>query len=125
MVPPTASTSGSEAGRLTCTGGPSSLIAPLSPDEATTVTCCWLACTSATCIRVASARVTRCSPTLALAEITAACRATAACTTLVNAVVKSALLEVALGGTRTTSRVAPGAIACTISVSSISSSFVR
>ena len=125
MVPPTASTSGSEAGRLTCTGGPSSLIAPLSPEEATTVTCCWLACTSAACIRAAWARVTRCSPTLALIEITAACLATAACTTLTRSAVKSAGLAVALAGTRTTARVAPGAIACTISVSSISSSFVR
>ena len=37
-MPPAPSTSGSEAGRLTCPGGPSSLIAPVSPEEATTVT---------------------------------------------------------------------------------------
>ena len=125
MVPPTASTSGSEAGRLTCLGGPSSLIAPVSPEEATNVTWWSRACSSAACIAATSARVKKCSPPLALTEITAACRATPAWITLVAAAVKFALLDVASWGTRTTSRVAPGAIACTISVSSTSSSSAR
>ena len=68
-----------------------------------------------------SAGVKRCSPLLPLIEITAAFWAMAARTSPVTAAVKFAALAVALAGTRTTSRVAPGAIACTISVSSTSS----
>lgn len=76
-------------------------------------------------IRATSARVKKCSPSLALIEITAACGATLACTTLVAAAAKFTLLDVVSWGTRTTSRVARGAIACTISVSSTSSSSAR
>jgi len=46
-------------------------------------------------------------------------------TTSVSAAAKFAVLDVVSAGTRTTSRVAPGAIACTISVSVTSSSPAR
>ena len=48
------------------------------------MTCCWRACSSAAFIAAASARVKKCSPPLALIEITAACRATLSWTTLVS-----------------------------------------
>src|ERR1700722_12572710 len=68
VVPPTASTSGSEAGRLTSLTGvdepnfPRSLIAPPSPDEATKVT--WRAAEyfSAELMAATSAGVAKCSP---------------------------------------------------------------
>ena len=60
---------------------------------------CWSrACSSAACIRATSARVKKCSPSLALIEITAACRATPAWITLIAAAVKFALLDVASCG---------------------------
>jgi len=65
--------------------------------------------------------VRECSPPLPLIEITAACMAASAWITLVVAAAMPAMLEAAAWGIRTTSRTAPGAIACTISVSSTSS----
>ncbi len=98
-----------------------SLITPVSPEEATTVTWWPAACCSAAWSRATSAGVNKCSPWLPLIETTAACWAMATRISPVTAAVKFAALATALAGTRTTSRVAPGAIACTISVSSTSS----
>jgi hypothetical protein len=107
---------------LTCTGGPSwLLIAPTSPEEPRTVTCWSRACSSAVCIAAASARVRECSPVLKLIETTAACRATPSWIVLVIAAMALEGLVAMSLGIRMTSRVAPGANACTISVSPSSS----
>ena len=79
------------------------------------------ACRSAAWSLATSAGVKKCSPWLPLIETTAACWVMATWITPVTAAVKFAALVVASAGTRTTSRLAPGAIACTISVSSTSS----
>ena len=120
-VPPAPSTSGSEAGRLTCTGGPLSLSTPVSPEEATTVRWWSAAWPRAAWRRATWAGVNRCSPWLPLIETTAACWVMATWSSPVTAAVKFAALVIASAGTRTTSRLAPGAIVCTISVSSTSS----
>ena len=79
------------------------------------------ACCSAAWRRATWAGLKRCSAWLPLIEITAAFWVMAAWIVPITAAIKFAALATALCGTRTTSRVAPGAIACTISVSSTSS----
>src|SRR5580698_6361784 len=79
LVPPTESTSGSEAGRFTSLigvkvpVGHGSLTAPRSPDEATTVTWCCCAPIRTECKLATSLRLKQCSPQAPLREITAPC----------------------------------------------------
>jgi hypothetical protein len=84
LVPPAASTSGSEAGRLTSRTGVKlgfggaehgSPTGPMSPEAATTVTRRLAAVCSAAFSRLTSVLVKQCSPSAELMEITSPCAA--------------------------------------------------